>query len=91
MPVSPPTFFTCLALDAAAVECRYSAFEGERVRNEIEIFEGRFSLATGGVRPSWASHVVVLLRLRRYPRMASRGEQVRARKGPRKVVAVVVV
>jgi hypothetical protein len=34
---------------------------------------GTFSLVTGRVRHSWASHVVVLLRLHRYPQMGSRG------------------
>jgi hypothetical protein len=71
MSVSPPTVFKSLALDAAVVERRYSAFEGKDLELEWRFLRVPLSLATGGTRPSWASHVTVLLRLRRYPRMAS--------------------
>jgi hypothetical protein len=64
-------------MDAAVIERRDGVFERGRSRNGIEIFGWPLASVTGGIRPSWPSHIVVLLRLRRFPHMASRGERVR--------------
>jgi hypothetical protein len=84
MPVRPPAFSEGLALDVAAIGRRNGVFESGRSWNGIEIIEWPWALVTGECRPSWPLHAVVLLRSCRYPRMASRGERVRAR--PWKVV-----
>jgi hypothetical protein len=74
-PVSPPAFSECLAVDAAVIERRDGAFESEQSRNGIEIFKYPWGSVTGRVQSSWPSHAEVLLRLCRFPRMASRGER----------------
>jgi hypothetical protein len=49
MPVIPPAFSECLAVDATVIERRDSAFESGRFRNGIENFKWPFASATGGI------------------------------------------
>jgi hypothetical protein len=79
MRVSPPAFSGCLAMDTAVIERRDGVFESGQSRNCIEFFKRPGTLVTGGVWSSWPSHGVFLLLLHGCPRMASRGERVRAR------------
>jgi hypothetical protein len=73
MPMRPPAFSESLVLDAAVIEHRNGAFESGRSRDGIEIF--RVALCLGDRWMAVFLHVVVLLRPRRYPRMASRGNE----------------
>jgi hypothetical protein len=79
MPVGPPTFSDCLAVDAAVIEHRDGVFESGRPRNSIEICKRPLGLVASGARFSWPLCAAFPLHLRRYPWIASRGERVRAR------------